>query len=186
MITKTKKHQNKKTQLGFTLVEVVVAIGIFSLASVIISTVYFNTNNLHQQTANFQRLQNEGRYLVEKIAREVRAREITYPIDSPPPQNHLEFLKDEFGDQVSIKKINGNLEYMVNDQTAQLNAEDVEVVDLQFYVYPSQGNKWGEDPQSNIQPRVTLLMKLKNKAVNPKHEREITIQTTISSKVYKR
>ena len=96
MITKTKKHQNKKTQLGFTLVEVVVAIGIFSLASVIISTVYFNTNNLHQQTANFQRLQNEGRYLVEKIAREVRAREITYPIDSPPPQNHLEFLKDEF------------------------------------------------------------------------------------------
>ena len=178
---------------GFTLIEIVVAIGIFSIASVIISSVYLNANNLHQHTAVFQRLQNDGRYMVEKITREIRAREIKYPnpVESQP-QDHLDFLKDEVGEEVSIKlSADGkNLKYSINSvngvSSANLNADDVEIVDVKFYVIPNRENIWGDDPMTNEQPRVTLFLKLKNKAVNPKFQKEITIQTTISSKVYKR
>lgn len=176
------------TRRGFTLIEIVVAIGIFSIASVIISAIYLNANNLHQQTAIFQRLQNDGRYMVEKITREIRAREIKYPVVASQPQNHLDFLKDEAGEAVSIalSADNKNLEYSVNGASANLNADDVEIVAVEFYIIPNQENLWGSDPLTNKQPRVTLFLKLKNKAVNPKFQKEITIQTTISSKIYKR
>ena len=186
------KYRLDVTRNGFTLIEIVVAIGIFSIASVIVSSVYMNANNLHQHTAVFQRLQNDGRYIVEKITREIRAREIQYPVEAIQPQNHLDFLKDEVGEEVSIKlSADGkNLEYSINSvngvSSANLNADDVEIVEVQFYIIPNQENIWGSDPLTNEQPRVTLFLKLKNKAVNPKFQKEITIQTTISSKVYKR
>lgn len=202
MITKTQKtcllagrhkklvynQAGKKTQLGFTLAEVVVALGIFSIASVVISAVYLNANNLHQHTANFQRLQNDGRYLVEKIAREIRAREIKYPLEANQPQDHIEFLKDELGQEVSIARSadNKNLEYRISGQAANLNADDVEITDVKFYIIPSEEDKWNTEPISNKQPRVVIVLRLKNKDVNPKFQKEIAIQTTISSKIYKR
>jgi len=172
---------------GFTLIEVVIAMGIFSIASVVISAVYLNANNLHQNTANFQRLQNEGRYIIEKIVRETRAREIDYSsIDPLQPQSQIKFLKDELGDEVAISLVNGNLIYSVGELSADLNAQDIEVSDVKFYVIPSTQNVWGEDPINDFQSRVTILLKLKNKVFNPDYQREILIQTTVSSKVYKR
>ncbi|MEK7072267.1 MAG: prepilin-type N-terminal cleavage/methylation domain-containing protein [Patescibacteria group bacterium] len=169
---------------GFTLAEVMVAMGIFSIASVIISSVYLNTNTLHQHTANFQKLQNDGRYIIEKIAREIRAREIEYPVMSE--QDHIEFLKDELGNQVSIALLGTDLEYIVNGTSANLNADDVEITDVKFYIIPISEDKWNTEPTTNKQPRVAIFLKLKNKNINPKFQKEISIQTTISSKVYKR
>lgn len=198
MTIKTQKNKNTKGGImpyalcilrdGFSLAEVIVAIGIFSIASVIISSVYLNANNLHQHTASSQRLQNDGRYIIEKMAREIRAREIKYPVGVIQPQDHIEFLKDELGNQVSIVKSisGGNIEYTVNGQSANLNADDVEIIDLKFYIIPNQEDKWNTEPTTNKQPRVVIFLKLKNKNINPKFQKEISIQTTISSKVYKR
>lgn len=172
---------------GFTLMEVVISIGIFSIATVIISSVYINANNLHQHTISSQRLQNEGRYIIEKIAREIRAREIQYSeVDGTQPQDHIEFLKDESGNQVSIDFSNSEINYVVNSQNALLNADDIEITDLRFYIIPNLEDKWNTEPSTNIQPRVVIFLKLKNQNINPKYIKEIGIQTTISSKVYKR
>ncbi|MDO8668681.1 MAG: prepilin-type N-terminal cleavage/methylation domain-containing protein [Candidatus Buchananbacteria bacterium] len=175
-------------RFGFSLAEVVVVIGIFAIASVIIAAVYFNANNLHRNTANYQRLQNDGRYMVEKIAREIRAREIEYPIEQTQPQDYIQFLKDELGNNVSITKSTSgnNLEYSVNGLAANLNADDVEVIDAKFYIIPTQEDKWNTEPITNSQLRVIIFLKLKNKSINPAFQKEITIQTTISSRVYKR
>src|SRR3989344_5517723 len=51
-------------------------------------------------------------------------------------------------------------------------------------IISGQENIWGSEPLTNKQPRVTLFLKLKNKAANPKFQKDIAIQTTISSKVY--
>lgn len=181
-------YQKLLSNKGFTLAEVVVAVGIFSIASVIISSVYLNANNLHQHTASFQRLQNDGRYIVEKMAREIRAREIKYPVGIIQPQDHIEFLKDEFGNEVSItRSVDGSsVEYKVNGQAANLNADDVEITDIKFYIIPTEKEEWNAEPLTNEQPRVVIFLKLKNKNINPKYQKEISIQTTISSKVYKR
>ncbi|NCN07599.1 prepilin-type N-terminal cleavage/methylation domain-containing protein [Candidatus Falkowbacteria bacterium] len=173
---------------GFSLAEVVIAIGIFSIASVIISAVYLNASSLHQHTASYQRLQNDGRYIVEKIAREIRARQIKYPVEAVQPQDRIDFLKDELGNETSIVKSasGNNLEYIVNGQAANLNADDVAVTDVKFYIIPNLEDIYNTNPATNKQPRVVIFLKLKNQNINPKFEKEIFIQTTISSRVYKR
>lgn len=174
---------------GFTLAEVVVAMGIFSIASLVISAVYLNANNLHQHTVSFQRLQNEGRYIMEKMVREIRGREIDYTtVAIFQPQDHIDFLGDEADMVVSVlyDSDSSSLVYTVDGVSANLNAEDIEVVNVKFYVVPSVASEWGSDPVTNSQPRVTIFLKIKNKAFNPEFEREILLQTTVSSKVYKR
>ncbi|MEK7653089.1 MAG: prepilin-type N-terminal cleavage/methylation domain-containing protein [Patescibacteria group bacterium] len=175
-----------KKQNGFTLVETLVAIGIFAILSTIIASIFFNINNLQQNTASFQRLQNEGRYILEKLAREIRGRELNYPLEGTNPQTQLIFRQDENGESVSIIFNAPNLVFINGVGSADLNASDVEVTDMKFFVLPTAEDQWGEAPSSNTQSRVTILLKLKNKVSNPKYQKEITLQTTISSKIYKR
>ncbi|MBI5765715.1 prepilin-type N-terminal cleavage/methylation domain-containing protein [Candidatus Falkowbacteria bacterium] len=176
---------------GFTLVEVLVAMGIFAVVSVIISSISLNVNNLQQNTANYQRLQNDGRYIIEKLAREIRGREVRYPVGATST-DQLNFKKDEDGKSLSISLATGNLIYRVYDEeTGQakedsLNAEDVNVVAVKFFVAPYVEDIWGSESITNVQPRVTILLKLRNVAANPKYEKELILQTTVSSKVYKR
>lgn len=178
----------KLCEKGFTLAEVMVAVGIFSIASVLISAVYLNANSLHQNTTNLQRLQNDGRYMMEKMTREIRARELDYPVEPTQPQDYLNFRPDEFGDVVSIRRGADptSLEYIVNGVVANLNADDVEIVDIKFYIISGDESQWGVDPITNVQSRVTMFLKIKNKLVSPRFQREIVLQTTVSSKVYKR
>ena len=180
------KYKTSFLATGFSLAEVVISIGIFSIASVIISAVYLNANTLHQNTANLQRLQNDGRYIIEKIAREIRAREIEYPLSESQPQDNIQFLPDENNEDLEIRYLNGNIEYIINGLNANLNGDDVEVVEAKFYITPLTKDIWGDEPLSNFQPKVTILLKIKNKVANPKYEREVVLQTTVSSKVYSR
>lgn len=186
---------------GFTLVEALVAIAVFAIASVIISSIFINVNNLQQNTASFQRLQNDGRYIVEKLAREIRGRELILPDPfTQNPLSQLAFKKDENGDFVYVCFDEGAkaLKYYITRDSsegeadclahgANLNADDVLVEKAVFYISPTAEDSWGQEPKENLQPRVTILLVLKNSAsINIKYQKELTFQTTISSKVYKR
>jgi prepilin-type N-terminal cleavage/methylation domain-containing protein len=187
-----------KRQSGFTLIETLVAMSVFSILIVIVTGIYLNVNNLQKNTASFQRLQNEGRYITEKIAQEFRAREldvvttfngVTNPLDA------VVFYEDEFDETVEIYYDNGvirggevipSLAYNSNGAVDYLNSVNTEVVGVRFYVWPSVDNPWGFAPATNIQPRLTFWLKIKNRGVAEKYRKELTIQTTISSKIYKR
>jgi len=67
-----------------------------------------------------------------------------------------------------------------------LNATDVEVTEARFFVWPESNYPWNETPLVNIQPRVTIFLKLKNIGLAEKYQKEISLQTTISSRFYKR
>jgi prepilin-type N-terminal cleavage/methylation domain-containing protein len=189
------KNRNRK---GFTLVEVVVAMSIFSVLTVVVSGIFVNVSNLHRQTANLQRLQNDGRYMIEKIAREIRSREVDYPLINP--QTCLLFKPDELGNILMVQYIDdGKIGYSLDpsdkdcsnnpdnpDSWAALNATDVEVKNLQFVVSPLADDVWNQEPEYNIQPRVTILLTIANREGADKHRQEVTLQTTISSKLYKR
>lgn len=187
---------------GFTLVEVVVAMSIFSILTVVVSGIFVNVSNLHRQTANLQRLQNDGRYMIEKIAREIRSREVDYPVDNPNPClffkadeldtvlmiNHIDTNADNINDAVSYN-IDPTVTTCTNESSgnsALLNASDVEVRKLEFIVSPLSDDVWNQEPVYNIQSRVTVLLTISNRDSNPKHRQEVTLQTTISSKLYKR
>lgn len=188
---------------GFTLVEMIVATSIFAILAVLISGIFLQMTGVQRETANYQRLQNDGRYILEKLAKEIRAREIDYPVATQ--NTTLNFQKDEVGEQVSVCFVSsiGSLKYFVSgldenigtnlmsraclSRGSDLNAKDIEVSSVNFYVTPTTEEKWA-DPVTfnNQQPRVTIVLKLRNRGIPADKIKELFLQTTISSKVYKR
>lgn len=173
---------------GFTLMEVVIAIGIFSIVSLVVSSIFMNVNNLQRTTANYQRLQNDGRYMIEKMAREIRGRELIL-IEDTNPTSMVSFYEDKTGQnepgqtvQIKYDSIAKDLNYSVDGLTQKLNADDVIVESVKFYVLPIQS--FGTT--INVQPRVIILLKIKNKSSDVRNIRSLVLQTTISSKIYKR
>ncbi|PIT90315.1 MAG: hypothetical protein COU22_02845, partial [Candidatus Komeilibacteria bacterium CG10_big_fil_rev_8_21_14_0_10_41_13] len=67
-----------KKQSGFTLIEVVVALGIFSIATTYAIGIFVQSNQVQRRTANVQRVLSDARYVLEVMAREVRMGEIDY------------------------------------------------------------------------------------------------------------
>lgn len=188
-----------KNLSGFSLIEVLLAIGIFGILSVVIANIFLTVMDLHRTTANLQRLQNEGRYIIEKISREIRSREIAYPIPEANYDNKLNFLKDESRRiaAICLDQGLGNLNYyfgpeqgscLINGQA--LNAQDVEVVDIKFFALPTQKDRWTSEPNGNIHPRVTMLLTIRNRIgegkISERYQKSLTFQTTVSSKYYKR
>jgi prepilin-type N-terminal cleavage/methylation domain-containing protein len=176
--------KNKLNNQGFTLVEVLMAVTVFSIAIAISSSVFLSVGNLQRETVALKNLQNEGRYLMEKMVREIRAREIDYEsldyIDEPVKTmtQGLIFHPDEQEEvyQIIFSEDSKSISVSVNEQSAQLNSDRVEVVELKFYVYP-----FGD----NIQPGATILLKLKNKEGGAEKDFVLNLQTSVSSRVYR-
>ena len=164
------KSKNQKN--GFTLVEMLIAVTVFSVAAVIIGAIFINSVSIEQRTANYQKLQSNGRYILEKIAKEARGREIKLKYPAENPADGIEFLPDEFNEIVYINATSTNglndFKYcsFFNDNLDcdNLNSRDVNIEYARFYVFPT---------------------KLKNRDAG-KYTQELILQTTISSKTYKR
>lgn len=170
------------------------AITLFALISVIASGIFVNVNSLQQNTASLERLQNDGRYILEKLAREIRGRRLDFKssdLDGNNETKTLVFKPDEQDISAGIywDGGNGNLMYSIVsgdgvEASAALNASDIEVAEAKFAVQP------GDDPETEffpgIQPRVTILLKLTNRQAAPKYRQELTLQTTVSSRFYSR
>lgn len=179
--------QNKK---GFTLVEILVATSIFAVTSVIVCGIFINASNLQKQVSNYQKLQNDGRYIIEKVAKELRFRDVRLIYPSDNPTSTLAFWPDELENEVRIyfDPSAKTLNYEKNGQSAELNSKDVEVRNVRFFIYPvlDPFNINSASSTPDIQPRITLLLDIANKNDAPKYTKELILQTTISSRNYLR
>ncbi|MFA5021185.1 MAG: prepilin-type N-terminal cleavage/methylation domain-containing protein [Patescibacteria group bacterium] len=177
----------KKNQ-GFTLIEILVTIGIFAIVMMVASAIFINVSNLQQQTANLAQLQNEGRYIIEKVAKEIRGRELDYgqmDIDTDGSTDKLLFKSDEYGEVYEIAYDGGSksIKITVTNEgfkTAQLNSESVAVDQFRLILTPAAAP--GDEP--SVQSRVTLLLMISNQDGLEKYRKSLSLQTTISSKIY--
>ncbi len=181
-----------RQQRGFTLAEMIVTVGVFAIALSIASVVILSVNKLQQNTANLEKLQNEGRYLMEKMAKEVRGRALDYSqlsSDLDGVASTLVFKQDELGETLAIS-------YLPDDQairltsaqdgrtnSANLNSEEVLVTSAKFIVNPLLDPATESTPLE--QPRVTILLTLKNRDGRAEFQKQLTLQTTISSNIYR-
>ena len=172
------------------------AVAVFAIVMSVSSSIFINVNSLQQQTANMAGLQNEGRYVLEKISKEIRGRELDYSqtiISATGMAEILVFKKDEFGQAYKIYFDPAGQAVMIETDDgvngasiAPLNSSGVAVTKLIFKISPSS------DPYDVSvaappleQPRVTILMQIMNRNVPDKYIKTLLLQTTISSKVYK-
>ncbi len=186
----------KKYSQGFTLMELVVSIAVFSILIMVIIGVYvaFSNNQLRAQSG--QKVLNDGQYALEVMAREIRNNAVYYPASPACPQDQF---SNDFDYCLRLQRQDGaifafaghddstEIYYAVYDGATWELTELInmhKIVEIDFIVEPSSNPYLDGGP--NQQPKVTI-----RSIVQPDTQRDIErstfhLQTTISSRVYKR
>jgi prepilin-type N-terminal cleavage/methylation domain-containing protein len=189
---------------GFTLMEIVVAMFIFTLASILIAEIFVNVQRAQQRIRDAQEASTNTRYLVDVISREIRFSKIDYFVGTIT-NDHSEGLNliDSQNVQVSFQKVASGSDCGFTDDAVScvqirrggdsgtwntITAPTLSVDALYFYVTP-QNDPFPSSITSatfNIQPQVTIV--LHTSSTGPKLENRVStyLQTTVASRLYVR
>lgn len=148
-------------QNGFTLMEMVVVLGIFSISAVVITEIFMTNNRTQKEIFEYQKLQSDVSYTVETIARAMRMGTIDYMNASYPNQTVSNpgdklIIYDKDHRQTIFKKANNPGEGCVDaysspciisgfdmdadgleaSEQASITPQNVKIDDLKFYILP--------------------------------------------------
>lgn len=194
---------------GFTLMEILVAIGIFALLSSIFTVIYVTLSKDQQRAKASQALLNNSLYVLELLARDIKNNELDYNFLSTDqacnstfhPQDCIVFKRLD-GSLGSFLKPNGDgslwysvlqcdnypsqCSFLQSEGTELLSASlnDIQVDYLRFLVQPV--NESYLDQSINQQPKVTIILKTSYVSQKAVEQISYTLQTTVSSRIYKR
>lgn len=188
---------------GFTLVEMLVAMSVFVIAATAATDLYISASKMSRAVRSRERLQNEARFAFETISREVRTGTINYQAFGGGPV-------PVYGDTLSLFDRDGNTEvFRLSTSTGEcaeggypcllicdsavcspLTTGKIVWDEVRFYVSP-QNDPFLFDPVSgnyaaSAQPRVEIFVRMHVQSVLPEEAASITLQTSITSRVYKR
>jgi len=189
---------------GFSIIEMLVVMFLFSTSMVILSQTYLSFIHLSHRTANAALIQQDTRFVLEYVTRNIRVTPLAYP--APPA------VLDTVSTTLKLAKDGGQIWIITKSAVGDVRCTDVPTVScllvssdngitwtpvtsrrvnveaFNVYIRPSvtpfvlQGGTYG----SNEQPFVTIQMKLSYVAPNDKEVVTQESQTTISSRVYVR
>jgi prepilin-type N-terminal cleavage/methylation domain-containing protein len=191
---------NKK---GFTLIEMMVVLAIFSIATVVIIDIFMTASRAQRRTLAIQKIQSDARYSMEAVAREIRMDSIDYDWSGyvggiTTPEDALA-LRDADGNSIIFKNdsencpagttnclavsLNGGLDW------ASITSKGINVEDLKFYIDPLFDPfkmKADYTYASDQQPRVTIVLVTKGVGGRPDEQKTVYLQTTVSNRIYRR
>jgi len=162
---RNKKQKTKNKEFGFTLIELIVAIAIFIIVTSLVISLLMTSLKGQKRVIAIQNVQDNARYLLEFMAKEIRMSEIdssTY---------YTLTLKRADGETVSYSFAGGNITRTDPSTSGPINSDQV-VVSGRFYTA-------GIGTGDNQQPKVAIAMKIETQG-KPEEESEINIQTTLS------
>ena len=178
-ITIKKRIQSK----GFTLVELLVSISVFSLIVSAMSGAFISTIRAQRKSLAFQQLLEQSSYLEEYISRSIRMgkKDISGVCISAKP--NYEITHSNKG----IKFLNYNRncqEFYVSGSRLweNKNGVDLALTSSNLMVENINIELSGNSQTDNFQPRVTIFLKIKGAGSKPEEQPEIKIQTTISQR----
>lgn len=255
---------DKRQQRGFTLVEILTVVGIFSILILVIINIFILALRAQRQTALRQEALADLRFVTESIAQQVRVSEVYYPTPTSATPNPPEYGGSINGPEQEIHLLSQNgtrysyyAETVINSagvavgQIRQVitepggsplsslvtNPDEINVVTLNFYIDPPGDPFYAErcngshaptgcltvqnsctvnDVSSDfksgfctcsddsecatrncdtaegiclpfdVQPRVTMVVSFQSLGTRPEDLERVSLQTTVSSRVYKR
>lgn len=188
---------------GFTLVEMMIVLAIFSVTTVVIVDIFMMASKASRRTLAIERVQSDARYSLEAVAREIRMDMIYYDWSGyaggiAAPEDELA-LKDADDNLIIFKKSvndcpSGTTNCLVVSLDggvtwASITSKGNNVEDLKFYIDPAVDPfKVNEQYtyNSDNQPRVTIVLVTKGVGGRPDEQQTIYLQTTISNRIYRR
>jgi len=201
-------------QKGLTLIELIVAVFIFSLLSTVIAGIYVSFSNAQARTKVSQSLLNDAQFALEGIAREIRNSRVVYAqgtyncseivLDVGPPPviaNSCIYLQKEDGSYVGFGGSTAAdlLAYMIRDsETGGWSIHDfvfwgayqqnIKLDDIQFIIHPNVdgGNQPFIEGGINQHPLVTIKLTVSTNATKDIEQITYNLQTTVSPRFYGR
>ncbi len=163
---------------GFTLMEMVVSLGLFSVLVVAAMGVIISISNAQIKAANIQTIQDNIRFALELITKEARTGtdfQLSVVCASGPGEE-LSFTTAAGSQRIyyrsgtELKRIAGSTDC---EESQPVSSEDVEIETLRFILS-------GEIPGPNDgQPRITLAARLRSVSAKFQLESSMNLQTTI-------
>lgn len=124
---------NFKKGEGFTLIEILVVLGIFTLLGVLIINVFLLSLKAQNQASTRQEAVSNLRFVIETMAQEIRTSEINYG----PGMNDQVLNLQSGTNTIRYSLSGGEIELNVNGQISTLNdASEVQVIELHFLIDP--------------------------------------------------
>lgn len=193
------KQTNK--QKGFTFVEVLVVLALFSILITVFFGIFSYSIKIQKYSLASQYLVSQTSYAMEYMARMIRmAKQYTDPVEDPAfcvndlgdnyspnisPTGNIKFIKAEVYNGIKTKKCvhfssgSGTIfQYEPGNpaiDAAYLLPDDIEIVNLAIHISGDSN-----PPKDDIQPRVTIYMTVKMKNMNPAPT--VRLQTTVSQR----
>ena len=171
------KHitHNKK---GFTLIEILVAITIFSILITIVLGIFSSTLQIRQRYNQIKEIEDNARYTMELMSREIRmAQSIDAGEATSPPDSEIDFT-NSFAEAISFCRADStgtcdsSGDYLAKNNTV-LTSNKVKITNLTFYV-----NNF--DLVNGPHPRVTISMTMSSNDDSV----SMNFQTTVSLRNY--
>lgn len=162
---------------GFTLVEVLVAMLIFSVIMIVMVSVFVHSLSLQRRAFNLQQAEENASFVLEAIGKELRVAQITSPVtNSNCPASPETTLTVTHPDNGTIKYYKQGTDVIreVGGIRGIMNSNTVEFIRLGFCV---SGSATGDSRQ----PRVTLLATIQSK--NSDNRATVDMQITLSPRV---
>jgi|GEM_PF-3653459 len=165
---------------GFTLVEMLVTLSIFSMGFVMIAAIYVGITNAQNRAKVSVEYLNEGGLVFEQIAREIRGKTIdscSFRCEAPSYicltdlANGKTFLR--FNSTASSVEINRGAECSPDVTWTRLSNPSIKISHLQFWTFVA----------NDRQPLTTVLMTVEPR-VPTSSAVPINLQTSISSRVF--
>ncbi len=202
-------HPASPASRGFTLVELLVVLGIFSTVVVAASDIFILASRSERKTFGLERTQADARFTMEAITREIRAGRIDYAYYAgrgtalATPDAELA-LADGNGMKIRFFESDSTTASLCADAQSTpclivavgsnapvaITPKGVAVRNAKFYIAPA-ADPAKFDPTTgtyaaNVQPRVTVTLVLQSTAERTSEQSVVYFQTTASSRVYQR
>lgn len=184
---------------GFTLIEIVVVMGIFLAASTIATSIFLSANTASRRTVGLIRAGSDARWGMEKMVEDIRLGSIDYAgATFPLPASTLrlrttdgETLIYDLRHDATVCGVDsiGCIAMSRDNGTTVTNMtqKGIDVRRLDFYVWPEKDPFLVvNDGRERGQPRVTIVLTTQTTGQKKEATAHLTLQTTVSTRVYKR
>jgi prepilin-type N-terminal cleavage/methylation domain-containing protein len=168
---------NKKSK-GITLIELIVAMGIFSVIIVIVVSLFAATLRGYRKSAALQNVQENARFLLDFMTKEIRQSTIISVVGAGGYHGYTLNIKRPDDTEITYIFDGTNIQRLGGGADGAINSQQV-MVSGGFFISGTTGGT-GAD---SFQPKVTISLKVQTQATKAEERASIDLQATLSQRI---